>query len=91
MKKIAKQKSPIGAFLKQKRMAARLSQQDVAKSLRYTTPQFISNWERNVSFPPKQALKVLTRKYNLSSEDLDTLKKMYIEKHVKELEDLFVF
>ena len=39
----------LGDYLKSKRENASLSQGDVAKKLKYTSPQFISNWERGIS------------------------------------------
>jgi len=57
-------------FLKAKRVAAGLSQRDVADKLGYSTPQFVSNWERGVSHPPINALKKLGELYKVSSDDL---------------------
>lgn len=57
-------------FLKEKRIAAGLSQRDVADKLGYSTPQFISNWERGVSHPPISALKKLGDLYKISAEEL---------------------
>ena len=57
-------------FLKDKRMAAGLSQRDVADKLGYSTPQFISNWERGVSHPPISALKKLGDLYKISADEL---------------------
>ena len=42
--------------LKQKRVAAGLSQRDVSDELGYSTPQFISNWERGISCPPRRII-----------------------------------
>lgn len=65
-----KQKNMLADFLKQKRVTAGLSQRDVADKLGYSTPQFISNWERGVSHPPISALKKLGELYKISAEDL---------------------
>lgn len=46
----------VGTFLKEARETARLTQGEVAKSLSYSSPQFISNWERGVSLPPMDIL-----------------------------------
>lgn len=40
---------PLAELLKEKRLAAHISQKTVAEKLGYTTAQFISNWERGVS------------------------------------------
>ncbi|MGZ3774671.1 MAG: helix-turn-helix domain-containing protein [Pseudobdellovibrionaceae bacterium] len=65
-----KQKNMLAEFLKQKRVTVGLSQRDVADKLGYSTPQFISNWERGVSHPPISALKKLGELYKVSAEDL---------------------
>lgn len=65
-----KQKNMLADFLKEKRVAAGLSQKDVADKLGYSTPQFISNWERGVSHPPINALKKLGEMYKISADDL---------------------
>jgi transcriptional regulator with XRE-family HTH domain len=70
---MAKTKVPefsIGSFLQQKRVAAGKSQADVADHFNYSTPQFISNWERDVSAPPISALKKLALFYGISAEEL---------------------
>lgn len=63
----------LGEFLKSKRENASLSQGDVAKKLKYTSPQFISNWERGVSSPPIKVLKVLSDLYKISSDEVFNL------------------
>lgn len=60
----------LGSFLKEKREAAGISQAKVAKKLKYTTPQFISNWERGVSSPPVKVLKILSDMYGVSTDEL---------------------
>lgn len=65
-----KQKNVLAEFLKQKRISAGLSQRDVADKLGYSTPQFISNWERGVSQPPINSLKRLGDLYKISADDL---------------------
>jgi len=60
----------LGKYLKSKREKAELSQAQVAKKLGYTTPQFISNWERDISCPPINALKKLGTLYGISAEEL---------------------
>lgn len=67
---LLKKKITLADFLKQKRAATRLSQGDVADRFGYSTPQFISNWERGVSRPPINVLKKLGDLYKISSEDL---------------------
>ncbi|QDK37960.1 helix-turn-helix transcriptional regulator [Bdellovibrio sp. NC01] len=62
--------SILAKFLKEKRVASGMSQKEVADKLGYTTPQFISNWERGVSSPPINAIKQLGVMYKVKSEDL---------------------
>lgn len=57
-------------YLKDKRIAAGLSQRDVADRLKYSTPQFISNWERGVSQPPVSAIKKLSSMYSVPAESI---------------------
>lgn len=49
------------ALVKKYRLKAGLSQGDVAKSLGYSCPQFVSNWERGVSSPPDAVLSRLCK------------------------------
>jgi transcriptional regulator with XRE-family HTH domain len=65
-----KEKDILANFLKDKRSVAGLSQRDVADKLGYSTPQFISNWERGISHPPISALKKLSDLYKVSAEEL---------------------
>lgn len=57
-------------FLKTKRTEAGLTQQQVASDLGYASPQFISNWERGISYPPIPTLKQLAKLYSISAEDM---------------------
>lgn len=57
-------------FLQESRLNANLSQRDVADQLGYSTPQFISNWERGVSQPPISSLKKLAELYKISATEL---------------------
>ena len=60
----------LGDYLKSKRENASLSQGDVAKKLKYTSPQFISNWERGISSPPIKTLRLLSELYKVSTDEL---------------------
>lgn len=60
----------LAKFLKDKRETVGLSQKQVADKLGYTTPQFVSNWERGVSSPPLKTLKKIGELYNVSSDEL---------------------
>lgn len=65
-----KHKNMLADFLKTRRVSAGLSQKDVADKLGYSTPQFISNWERGVSQPPINILKKLGEMYKVPAEEL---------------------
>lgn len=58
-----------GAYLKEARAAAGLSQSEVAGSFQYDQ-QLISNWERGVSAPPVRLLRKLAKLYNVPVDDL---------------------
>lgn len=60
----------LGEFLQTKRKAAGYSQWEVSVKLGYSTPQFISNWERGISSPPINVLKKIAHIYNASAEEL---------------------
>lgn len=57
-------------YLKEKRIAAGLTQKAVSDALGYSTPQFISNWERGLASPPLTALAQLVELYGLNSSEL---------------------
>lgn len=60
----------MGNFLKKLREKSGLTQADVAKALRYQTAQFVSNWERNLSYPPIKAIKKLSKLYRTSGDSI---------------------
>lgn len=66
----------IGLVIKQAREAKKLTQKDVSNALGYASAQFISNWERNLSLPPKDKLRKLSEVVGLKFE---RLKSLYIE------------
>ena len=60
----------LGDYLQSKRMKVGLSQGDVATKLGYSSPQFISNFERGLCAPPLEKLKVLVSLYSLNGEEV---------------------
>lgn len=60
----------LGQFLKIKREGVGLSQGYVARKLKYTSPQFVSNWERGISCPPIKILRTLSELYKVSADEL---------------------
>ena len=61
---------PLHVFLKDCRIKAGLSQNDVAKRMGYSNGQFISNWERATGTPSIQTLRKLADLYRISSDRL---------------------
>jgi transcriptional regulator with XRE-family HTH domain len=55
----------IGKFLKTAREKAALTQAQVAKSLSYSSAQFVSNWERGIALPPLNQLPRLAEIYRI--------------------------
>ena len=68
--KMIERDNKLALFLKEKRTAAGLSQEEVATKLGYSTSQFISNWERGISQPPINTLKFLAKLYNVNPEEM---------------------
>jgi len=66
----------VGVFLKNAREKASLTQQDVARKLNYSTPQFVSNWERGISLPPLDVMPRLSEVLQIAPRTLiETLHK----------------
>lgn len=77
-------------FLKEKRVSANMTQGQVAEILGYTSPQFVSNWERGMSYPPIETLKQLSRIYSIDQDELfDVLLKSSIEELERDLTEKF--
>lgn len=60
-------------FLKDARKRAGLSQGELAKILGYTTPQFVSNWERGKCSVPPKKIKAFIRATKLRSDQVEAL------------------
>lgn len=52
------------------RLKAGISQGAVARELGFTTPQFISNWERGISTVPPTRIKTLAKIYKVTPKKL---------------------
>ena len=72
---------PLGSYLKQRRQEVGLSQSEVARELGYSSPQLISNWERQLCHPPLSKLNKITKLYRIKSTQL-------IELMVRDYENL---
>lgn len=53
-------RNELGRYLKMQREAKGLTQLEVSKVMGYSSPQFISNWERGEAPPPLDAIRRLT-------------------------------
>lgn len=62
------------------RLSVSLSQREVANALGYSTPQFISNWERGISNPPISIVKELAKLYKITPEEI-----------IKKLEEIEIY
>jgi len=60
----------LSQFLKQKRETIGLTQKEVSDRLGYTTPQFVSNWERGLSSPPLNALAKISDMYKIKPREM---------------------
>ena len=72
-----------GLYLKAKRGAAGLTQRDVAAHLDYTSPQFVSNWERGLIIPPKETTHELRKLYKIDENLFFADMKMFAIAQVK--------
>lgn len=77
-------------FLKSKRNTAGISQGAVAKKLGYSSPQFVSNWERGLAEPPLKTLRKLAEIYNVSADEMfNVVLTSTIQKTTEELKRKF--
>ena len=65
-----KKRGGLAEFLKEKRVAAGLTQSEVAHKLGYSSPQFVSNWERGLANPPVFVLRDLTKMYRVGVDQM---------------------
>lgn len=75
---------PLGSYLKARRIAAGLTQHDVSTELGYSTPQFVSNFERGLCSPPLNALPTLVKLYGMDPEELVQLILRYQEQILRQ-------
>jgi len=83
----------VGKFLHDRRVKAGLTQWDVAKSLGWTTAQFVSNFERGVALPPLETLPKLSELFGVSGKEFIAVMSRYqeavLELHKRELKAKF--
>jgi transcriptional regulator with XRE-family HTH domain len=70
-------------FLKECRTRAGLSQLAVARAVNYSSPQFVSNWERGVSLPPLPVFGKLIDLYKIKRHEIIDL---LVQEHRSRLE-----
>lgn len=68
--KSSEQNAILGDFLKSSRVKAGLSQADVAKKIRLSTPQCISNWETGRTSPPMKHIYDICKLYKVDENKL---------------------
>lgn len=71
------------SFLRELRLKSGLTQTEVAKELGYSTSQYVSNFERSLSYPPVSTLSKLASLYGV---DPIYLKKQYLKFRVSAFE-----
>jgi transcriptional regulator with XRE-family HTH domain len=57
-------------YLRVKRIESGMSQLEVARVLGYSSPQFVSNWERGLVSPPLETVSVLIDLYKISPNEV---------------------
>jgi transcriptional regulator with XRE-family HTH domain len=65
-----KKTASLSEFLKEKRASSGFTQSEVASKLGYSSPQFVSNWERGLANPPIPILRELTKLYKVSADEM---------------------
>ncbi len=70
-------------YLKKSRESLGLSQTFVSSKLGYSSPQFVSNWERGLSHPPVKSLKKIAKLYKLKDKELFDV---YVVSYLNEVE-----
>lgn len=74
----------LGHYLKQKRKASGFTQWEVAKELGYTSPQFISNFERGLCAPSFDTLPRLIKMYRIPQNEILELLLKQQEQYLRE-------
>ncbi|MBX7231593.1 MAG: helix-turn-helix domain-containing protein [Bdellovibrionales bacterium] len=60
----------LGQYLREKRESAGFTQAQIAQRLGYSSPQFVSNFERGLCSPPLKNLKVLVKLYHVDAGEV---------------------
>lgn len=75
----------IGRYLKEKRIEAGYTQQEVSSWFNYSTKQFLSNIENGRAGPPKEMLKTLVFRYKINEEEFI---RFFLREEEKELRSI---
>ena len=76
------QKQLFGYWLQQQRIKNNMTQRQVSDALKYTKPQFVSNWERGICYPPiKEYKKIIS----VLKADASEFKRLFIQAQSEEL------
>jgi len=72
---------------KQWRIAAQVNQRELSDVLGYSSAQFVSNWEREVSTPPFKSVKKLASIFGIPAkeiaDEIERIKKLNLEQQIK--------
>jgi transcriptional regulator with XRE-family HTH domain len=79
-----KKQRAMADYLKEKRAKANLTQSDVASKLGYSSPQFVSNWERGLAKPPVFVLRDLTKLYRVPAGEMFSVLLAEVESDLRE-------
>jgi transcriptional regulator with XRE-family HTH domain len=60
----------IGKYFRQKRLDRKMTQEEIARFLGYTSKQIISNWERGLCSPPLDKVASLIALLSLDSKEV---------------------
>lgn len=73
----------LAVYFKKRREQSGHSQRTVAKELGYSSPQFISNWERGLCGPPLKKLPRIIDLYKLNKGDVVTVMMKAYKKEIE--------
>jgi transcriptional regulator with XRE-family HTH domain len=76
----------LGQTLREARTKCGLTQSAIAKQFGYSSPQFVSNWERDLVNPPTKILPKLCRILKINTKEVTTL---LLKKREDELKRIF--
>ena len=66
-------RNSLTTYIRDQRLAADMSQKELATRLGYSTAQFVSNWERQMAKPPLKAIAKMVHLLNLDKDKVMVL------------------